>query len=247
MRSSTRTTGPPPHSSRSPPGSHRQRAGEIAQPLPGAEPRTGRPRRAVAAARPAPGRTSRSAAAPRGREGDPPRRVVPACAHRPGRGRHGHEQHRPPRAYGPPASPGPHRVSRSPARTAPASATPSGAVRASTPRSLCASRAAPYLVRVPGGRVHHRQPRRFRHRPRPARCGAAQRRTAPGAQHRAAPAAASALGRQHQVGEVPPPFPQTPHGHHCARARGPDQACGKRWRAPCGKLRALLATRSPHE
>jgi hypothetical protein len=131
---------------------------------------------------------------------------VPARAHRSGCGRHGHEQHRPPRAPGVPrtgappclAEPGPHRpCQRSAERCREGQHAP----------LLVGQQGGTYLVRVPGRGTCHRQSRGLRLRPHPARCGAAQGSTASRAQHRASPAAASALGRQHQVGEVPPALP----------------------------------------
>ena len=174
---------------------------------------------------------------------------MPSCTHRPASGRNGHEQHRhistlePPRPVDPYLRvPGPHVRRRRP------TAIHTTGLPKPCPHSPCQSRPerrrerqhtallvgqqrSPDLVRVPGRRVHHRQPGRLRNRPHPARCGPAQDGTALRTEHRTRPATAPALGRQHQVGEVLPP---PPHAHHCANARADRPPL---WTTTCGKLR----------
>lgn len=99
----------------------------------------------------------------------------------------------------------------------------------------------PHLVRIRSRRIRRRQPNRLGHRSYPARYDPGQGRTALRAEHRARPAAASALGRQHQIREVPPP---PPHVHHCANAP-PDRP--PLWTTACGQLRATVNSRHPHE
>jgi hypothetical protein len=92
----------------------------------------------------------------------------------------------------------------------------------------------PYRVRIPSRRVHDRQTGRLRHRSHPARCGPVQGGTALRTEHRARPPTASALGRQHQIGQVPPP---PPHAHHCANAEADRPPL---WITTCGKLRSPI-------
>ncbi|MDQ0761257.1 hypothetical protein QF027_003892 [Streptomyces canus] len=97
------------------------------------------------------------------------------------------------------------------------------------PPLLVGQQHRPYRVRIPSSRVHDRQSGRLRHRSYPARCGPVQGGTALRTEHRARPPTAPALGRQHQIGQVPPP---PPHAHHCANTE-PDRP--PLWITPCGK------------
>ncbi len=111
---------------------------------------------------------------------------------------------------------------------------------------LVGEQRCPHLVLVGSRRVHHGQPARLRHRSHPARCGPGQGGTALRAEHRTRPSAASALGRQHQVGEVLPP---PPHDHHCANTgtyRPPlwTTPCGQRGQASGGAARGFGARRT---
>ncbi len=110
---------------------------------------------------------------------------------------------------------------------------------AQRPPLLVGQQCRPYRIRIPGRRVHDRQSGRFRHRSHPARHGPVQGGTALRTEHRARLPAASALGRQHQIGEVPPP---PPHAHHCANAEADRPPL---WITPCGKPRPGTRTAVP--
>ncbi len=239
---------PPTGKQQCSPRSHRQRARQIVQPLPGVEPRLighptplpqhgEHPRR-----RPGPPQLTR------GGERDPPRRIMPPSPYRPTPRRDRHQEHRrtsildassPAGPY--PNAPRPHSPPRRPTAvpTGLPKPRPHGPRQGRPERRRERQRAAllvgeqhcPRLVHVPHRRVHDRQPRRLRHRSHPARPGPAQDGTALRAERRARPPAASALSRQHQVGEVLPP---PPHAHHCANTRGDRPPL---WITPCGKLR----------
>lgn len=240
---------------------HLQRTGQIVRPLPGVQPRLVGHRPALpqdtehARGCPrAPQLTGR-------RERDPPRRIVSTGPDSPPCRRHGHQQDGPvsrPRAADPfaiafrplplaprlpsPASQPPLRSHGPPGRSRTSRRLQSGPHGPGQGRAqwcrqgqrtalLVSEQHRPHLVRIGSGRVHRRQPGRFRHRSHPARRGPAQDGTALGTEHRARPSTASALGRQHQIREVPPP---PPHGHHCANARPTRPPL---WTTACGQLR----------
>ncbi len=216
---------------------HGQRTGEVVHPLTGVEPRL------VGHAPPLPqyGHHSRRHPRPpqfsRRREGDPPGRVMPPGPHGPPRGRHRDQQHPPPDrslvarlAHLP--HPGPH--SSRQRRTE----------RPREPQSaplLVRQQHRPHRIRIPSRRMHDRQSGRLRHRSNPARCGPFQGGTALRTERRARPPAASALGRQHQIGEVLPP---PPHAHHCANTGAGRPPL---WKTPCGKPRHLSEQQFPHQ
>ena len=229
-------------------GNHGQRAREVLQPLPGVEPRlVGHPPPLPQYGHHPP-RHPRPPQLPSRRERDPPRRIMPPSPNRPPRGRHGNEQHRhtgpnqspiapftrpprPPRRKSPTARLIclPHRRRYRPRQSR--AERPSEAQR---PSLLMGQQDRPYRVRIPSRRVHDRQSGRLRHRSRPARCGPVQGGTALRTEHRARPPTASALGRQHQIGQVPPP---PPHAHHCANAEADRPPL---WITACGKLRSPI-------
>ena len=167
---------------------------------------------------------------PRGRQRDPPRRIVPARPHRPPRRRHGNEQQRPPaRRTGAPSAP--------PARPPPAPP-PSAPRPAAAPPLLVGQQHRPYRVRVRGGRVHHRQPRRApahgrtRLRPGPAQRRPALRRTArtrPASSLRSRPAAPAR--------RAPATTPACAPLCHAGRPTTPCHPCGKRRPASAPKAR----------
>lgn len=101
--------------------------------------------------------------------------------------------------------------------------------KAQRPPLLVGQQHRPYRIRVPSRRVHDRQSGRLRHRSHPARRGPVQGGTALRTERRARLPAASALGRQHQIGEVLPP---PAHAHHCANAEADRPPL---WITPCGK------------
>ncbi len=178
-----------------------------------------------------PGPCPRAPQFPGGGERDPPRRVLPACPHRRARRRHGHEQHTL-RPASPLAQPCPY---------GPCQGRSERCRERQRTSFLVGEECRPYLVLIGSRHVHHRQPVWFRHRSHPARCGSAQGGTALRAEHRARLPTASALGRQHQVGEVLPP---SPHAHHCANARAPRPPL---WKTTCGQLPSTVQDRPPHE
>ncbi|MDH6569944.1 hypothetical protein M2160_004965 [Streptomyces sp. SAI-117] len=230
-----------------------QCAREIVQPLPGVEPRL------VSHAPPLPQYRHHPSRHPRPpqftcrRKRDPPRRIMPPGPDRPPCGRHGNEQHRHPDPWTrPPATTGRPRLwvtDPGQGRTTPEATFGSGRAhlphsRPHSPRQsrtewpreaqhpplLVGQQHRPYRVRIPSRRMHHRQSGRLRHRPHPAGRGPVQGGTALRTEHRARLPAASALGRQHQIGEVLPP---PPHAHHCANAEADRPPL---WITACGKL-----------